>query len=134
MASLNKSQKFFYQSFANLVFLVHLGLVLLVVLGWLVPSLFYFFLGAVVATITSEILLRYCVLSKLEFWIRKKIDPHKVYDKSCIVHYSRALAGLPPRALQNPVELTFFKKNTFVFLLGFLLLIGISYRVFIVTS
>jgi Protein of Unknown function (DUF2784) len=130
--SLNKPQKFFYQSFANLVFLVHLGLVFLVVLGWLIPSLFYFFLGAIIATIVSEILLRYCFLSKLEFWIRKKIDPAKLYDKSCIVHYARAWIGLPPRALQNSAELTFFKKNTFVFLLCFLLLVGVSYQIFII--
>lgn len=128
----DRLQKFFYKSFANLIFLVHLSLVLLVVLGWLVSSLFYFFIGAIFATIISEIFLRYCILSKLEFWIRKKIDPTKIYDKSCIIHYTRALFGLPPRTLQVSAELTFFKKNTFVFILGLLLSLGVSYNIFII--
>ncbi|HEY4480322.1 MAG TPA: DUF2784 family protein [Candidatus Paceibacterota bacterium] len=130
MQPLSKLQKFFYQTFADLVFIVHLGLVLLVVFGWLIPALFYFFLGALVATFLSEIFLSYCFLSRMEFNLRKKIDPAKIYDKSCIVHYTRVLFGLPPR-LASVTPVGFFKKNSFKFVLLTLFVVSISYRVLV---
>lgn len=129
MSQLSQARKVLYRILADFVFVVHLSLVLLVVVGWLVPVLFYPFLVAVVLTFLSELFFGFCFLSKIEFGLRKRIDPNKIFDKSCIAHYVRSLFGLPPRSLPD-VPKTFFKKNKFSFILLLVLSLGFSYRIF----
>lgn len=127
---LSNKQIFFYKILADFVFIVHFLLVLTVMFGWLFPKLFYFFLAAIIATALSEILFKYCLLSKIEFGLRRKINPDKHYDKSCIVHYWRVFRGMPPRLPKIPSP-NFFKRNSFIFILILLFAASILYRVFL---
>lgn len=129
MLSLNNIKKILYYFLAGLIFVIHLAVVLIVSLGWLIPSLFYIFLILIITSIISESSLHYCFLSKLEFGIRKKIDPTRIYDKSCIIHYTRALFGLGPRIPPKQPQ-PFLKRNTFIFILLGIFVLGISYRTF----
>ncbi len=108
--TITSGQKFFYNLIANVVFLLHLFLVLVVCIGWAFPSLFYLFLFLLSITALSEIFLGYCILTKWEFSLRKKIDPSRQFDTSCIFHYGRAMFGLGPRVPTNKKEAGFFKK------------------------
>ena len=122
--------KIFYQLTADFVFLVHLILVCIVAVGWLVPGLFYVHLAILLATFLSEIFLGYCPLTTLEFGIRKKLDPSLLFDKSCMVHYLRKWKGLGPRPIVT-TKVSFFKKNSFLFILLALGLLSFVYRFFV---
>lgn len=128
MQLLTNKRRLTYTTFAGVLFTVHFLLVLLVVFGWLVPPLFYVFLGALIATIISEIFFGYCFLSKWEFGLRKKLDPSREFDKSCIIHYIRMVFGMKPRKTSLKPR-TFASKYSFIFILILLLTVSIFYRV-----
>ena len=111
------SKKLLYTTTANIIFLFHTALVLIVCLGWLFPSFFYIFIVFLVATALSEIFLGYCFLTKWEFYLRRKMYPEKVFDSSCIFHYGRVVFGLPPRPTVNKKEAGFFKKYSSLLIL-----------------
>ncbi len=102
----------FYRLTADFVFLVHFALVVIVALGWLFPALFYIHLILIILTVFSEIFLGYCLLTRMEFGLRKKIDPTLSFDRSCIVHYLRKWRGLAPRPAST-AKMSFFKKTAF---------------------
>lgn len=119
-----------YSATADIIFWVHLAVVLLVVLGWLWPKLFYPSIILLVATLLSEIFLGFCPLTRLEFGIRKKLDPNLTFDKSCISHYTRKWRGLPPREMREVMG-SFFKRKSFLFVLLGLAAINITYNTLI---
>lgn len=126
----NGAIKIFYQIAADFVFLLHLILVCIVAVGWLIPGFFYVHLILLLATFLSEIFLGFCPLTTLEFGIRKKLDPSLLFDKSCMVHYLRKWRGLGPRPLVSNKS-SFFKKNSFIFILLILGILSFAYRFFI---
>ncbi len=115
---------------ANIIFLVHLLLVLIVTFGWLVGSLYYLFLASVVATFLSEATLGFCVLTKLEFGIRKKLHPEQIFPHSCITYYGRALFRLKPADPSHKPG-TFFQKYSFLGLMIILSVVGTLFHFFI---
>lgn len=116
-----------YRLAAEFVFIVHLILVCIVAVGWLVPQFFYLHLTLLLATLFSEIFWGFCLLTRLEYTLRHKLDPTLIFDKSCMVHYIRKWRGLPPRpAVTQPVS--FFKKNSFLFILVGLGILSFVYR------
>ncbi|MFA7216583.1 MAG: DUF2784 family protein [Candidatus Paceibacterota bacterium] len=116
---------------ANLIFVVHFLLVLVVAFGWLIPGkFFYVFLTFFVLTFISEIAFGYCALTKIEFDLRRRIDPDKKFDKSCIAHYIRSWRGLPPRE-SFITQKTFLQNNSFIILMLGLLLVSLLWRIFV---
>ena len=86
--------KIVYRTAAELIFLFHLGLFLLVVFfGWYVPSLWPWYIAALVATLISDLVYGYCILSKWEFDLRKKINPGTNYDFTWATHYTYKLTN-----------------------------------------
>lgn len=112
---------------ADFIFLVHFALVALVSLGWLIPGFFYAHLTLLALTLISELTLGYCVLTRLEFGLRRKMDPTLVFDKSCMVHYTRKWRGLAPR-IPTVSPTTFFKRNSFLFILLGVGVLSVVYR------
>lgn len=127
----NRTTNIPYKFIADLVFLVHLALVGAVALGWLIPGFFYIHLALLLATLFSEMFLGYCPLTRLEFGLRKKLDPTLSFDKSCMVHYLRKWRGLVPRPAISS-QASFFKKHTFIFVLLALGILSFVYRFYIV--
>lgn len=122
-------KKLSYKVAAEIVFSVHFLLVATVSLGWLIPGMFYIHLALLLATLLSEIFLGYCVLTRLEFGLRRKLDPTLVFDKSCMIHYLRKWRGLAPRPTTSlTAPLSFFKKHTFLFILLTLALLSLGNR------
>jgi len=80
--------KFLYRLGANTLFLLHVLLVIVVVFGWMVPKIWPLYLTALVVTLISDIVFGYCLLSKWEFDLRKKIDPSTDYNFTWTTFYT----------------------------------------------
>ena len=78
-----------YKTAAEGIFLLHLCLVLLVVFfGWYIPALWPWYVAALVATLVSDLLFGYCILSKWEFDLRRKVNPDTDYDFAWATYYT----------------------------------------------
>lgn len=82
---------FLYRFAADFILVVHFFVVVLVLFGWLVPSLWLVYIAIVTGALISELLLNYCFLSKWEFDLRKKINPKLNYDYSYTSYYTYKL-------------------------------------------
>ncbi len=122
--------KIYYQLTANFVFLIHFILVCIVTVGWLIPQLFYLHITLLLAILFSEVIFGYCPLTRMEYALRHKLDPTILFDKSCMVHYLRKWRGLPPRPTPT-TNATFFKKNSFLFILIGLGILSFLYKIFL---
>ena len=89
---------------ANLVFMVHIALVLVILFGWHFESIHTIYVLILIITLISELFLGYCLLTKLEFDLRKKLDPALNYDSSFISYYGYRLLGLniPGKYIRYP--------------------------------
>lgn len=92
--------------------------------------MFYLFLTLLIATALSEIIFGYCILTKWEFDLRRKLDQNKQFDTSCIFHYVRAIFGLPPRVPVNKDKAGFLKKYSSLLVLLIPLFGGILIKYF----
>lgn len=73
--------------YANLVLLVHLILVFVILFGWYFPAIKYFYLASLILTLLSESFYGYCILTKWEFDLRKKVEPDLDYDYAFLSYY-----------------------------------------------
>lgn len=83
--------KVLYRIGADFVWLVHFFVVILVLFGWLIPSLWYVYMATLAGALLSEVWLSYCFLSKWEFDLRKKVNPALNYDYSYTSYYTYKL-------------------------------------------
>ena len=101
---------FLYRTAANLIFVFHFFLVLLVLFGWLVPSLWYLYMATLVATLISDLVFGYCILSKWEFSLRRLVNPKLNYDFTWTTYYTHKFTN-------QKVSHRFFKQTAVVFLI-----------------
>jgi len=80
--------KLIYRMGADAIFLLHLVLVLLVVFGWAIAELWWVYMGALVVTLLSDLVFGYCILSKWEFDLRKKLNPATNYNYTWTTFYT----------------------------------------------
>lgn len=108
--------KLVYRALAEAIFLVHLALVLLIVFfGWYIPGLWPWYVAALSATLVSDLVFGYCVLSKWEFHLRKKVHPHTDYDFAWTTYYTYRLTN---RRISNQ----FYKRMSVFYLVSALLI------------
>jgi uncharacterized protein DUF2784 len=88
---------------ANFIFLFHCAILLVVFFGWLVPALWPVYIAVLIVTLGLDIVLGYCILSKWEFQIRKKLNPHLNYDYSFSSFYTYKLTRkrIPERFVET---------------------------------
>jgi len=108
---------------ADAIFLLHAVLFPLVLFGWTMPSLWYPYIASLVAVLLSDLLFGYCILSKWEFDLRKKIDPTVNYDFTWSSYYTSRLFG------KERFSNSFWKTAALIFLLGSLA-INLYFRYF----
>jgi len=80
--------KFLQRTLADVVWIVHFLVIVLVLFGWLIPSMWYYYMSVVAGALLSELFLGHCFLSKWEFDMRKKINPQLDYDYSYASYYT----------------------------------------------
>ncbi len=102
---------FFKRIFADIIFIVHAGLFPIVLLGWMVPSIWYFYMTIMALTLVSALTFGYCILSKWEFDLRKQIDPKIDYNYTWSGYYVH-------RFTQKHLPEAFWKRMSIVFLAG----------------
>lgn len=76
---------------ANGIFLVHCLVVFTIFFGWLFPKIWLLYMIVLVSTLVLDIILGYCILSKWEFDLRKKINPKLDYSYNFTSYYTRDL-------------------------------------------
>jgi hypothetical protein len=107
---------------ADLIFLIHFLVVLIALFGWTIPAIWVFYMATLVSTLTSEVLLGYCFLSRWEFALRKKLDPSTNYDYAFSSYYTNKLTHQ-----RFAISTDFIKKSGLIFLAASLL-INIYFR------
>lgn len=109
-----------YRIGADIIWLAHLAVVLIALFGWLVPSLWSVYMAVLAGVLISTLGLGYCILSKWEFELRKRIDPSLSYDFVYSSYYTYRLtrgylsneflarAGIVFAALSLAINLYFY--------------------------
>lgn len=101
----NKDLK--YRLFANLIFGLHVATVSVILFGWYFPSLYRIYLITLIATLISEIAFGYCIFTKWEFDLRKKIEPALSYDYTFVSYYVYKLfhINIPGKYVRYPATI-----------------------------
>jgi len=73
---------------ADTIVIIHSLLVILVLFGWAFPGLWAIYISGLTATLLSDLIFGYCILTKWEFNLRKKIKPDLNYDFSWASYYT----------------------------------------------
>ncbi len=100
---------------ANIIFLAHLVLVFLVLFGFLIDSIYIVYLIALPLTLLSDIFLKYCPLTKLEFYFRKKLNPNLNYNSAFISYYGH-------KFFEKKISDKFIRYSAIYFLSGAIIL------------
>ncbi len=112
--------KLLYKISADFIFFIHLFVFLIVLFGWAIPSLWYVYLVTTGITLLVDLFLGYCLLSKWEFSLRKKIDIDLDYDHTWASFYIRKIT-------QNRLSPVFFMWAA-TFFLGSSLLLNLYFH------
>ena len=96
---------------ANALFSLHFIIVLAVLFGWIFPSIWYPYMVVLALTLLSDLVFGYCILSKWEFDVRKKIDPKIDYNYNWTSYYTY-------RFTRHRISDVFFLRVSVVFLAG----------------
>ena len=115
--------KLFYRIIADVICLIHLFVILVALFGWLVPSIWYLYMVTLAVALLSDLVYGYCILSKWEFDLRKKIDPATNYDFAWTTYYTHKFS-------KANVSNNFFEKISLIFL-ALSLFINIYFRFFV---
>ncbi len=87
-----KSKLYFW--FANLIFAIHIGFGVFLLVGWRVKDIQAVYLLSIVVWIGSWVFLGYCPLSRWEFSLRKKYDPSIDPNREIIQFYLQKILGI----------------------------------------
>ncbi len=79
--------KFVYRFLANLIFIFHILYGLFLLVGWMIPEIRVAYLPLLIIWPLSWILLGYCPLTKIEFFLRRKYNQNLDPDTEIIRHY-----------------------------------------------
>lgn len=80
-----------YRLGADAIWILHLLVVVIALFGWTIPGIWLLYILVLASTLVSELVLSYCILSKWEFDLRKKVDPALKYDFSYTSYYTYRL-------------------------------------------
>jgi len=119
-----------FLTIANSIFFIHTGFFLIILAGWAIPGIFYVYLPMLIASLVSELVLGYCVLTKWEFGIRKSLYPTLHYDHSFVIHYARKFFRIGRSAGPGKKSIR-FGGYSFVLLLLLSLVLGVVFRLFV---
>jgi hypothetical protein len=97
---------------ADAIFIVHAALFPLVLFGWAISSIWPIYIYLLIATLLSDLVFGYCILSKWEFDLRKQVDPQ--------INYNCTWAGYYVHRLFTNAYLSdvFWKRVSIFFLVG----------------
>lgn len=95
--------------FANIVFVVHVIVFVYGLFGWLIDHSIWIYVSTLLGMLVLDIYFGYCILSKWEFDLRKKVNPDVDYPYHFSSYYTDRLLG-------KQLSPTFFTKAIYTFL------------------
>ena len=102
--------KIFYNIIANIIFLVHTLIFIIVFFGGFFPQYKNLYLFTLIITFASDMLFGYCLVSEWEYYFRKKVNPKLDYDFTWTTHYLHKITN-------KHISPIFYKYLSFWFLL-----------------
>lgn len=108
-------KKIFYLALANFIFLFHFILIFIALFGWTKDRLWWVYISVLILTLISDLTFGYCILSKWEFSLRKKIHPEIDYDYTWTTFYTYEITNFR-------ISNSFYKKMAVFFLVTSLVL------------
>ncbi|MCA9352775.1 DUF2784 family protein [Patescibacteria group bacterium] len=102
--------KIIYRTIGDIILLLHIFIFAVVVFGGFFPQYQNLYLAMIVLTILSDLVFGYCVVSKWEYYFRKKVDPRLNYDFTWTVHYLHKITN-------KNISPVFYKYVSAIFLI-----------------
>ena len=81
------NMKMLYRILADLIFIIHGILFVLILFGFLYPTWWNWYMLTLVMVLISDLIFGYCILSKWEFQLRKRVNPKVNYDFDWTSYY-----------------------------------------------
>lgn len=100
----------FITALANSIYVLHAIIFLVLVFGWLSTKIYVWYIALIALTLLFWFTIGYCPLTKLEFYLRKKLNPQLEYDFTFLGYYGHTF-------LQRQISHRFVKYSGRVFLL-----------------
>jgi len=101
---------------ANLIFLFHWIFVFIIMFGWYFSALSLIYIITLSVTFITQIIFGYCVLTKWEFDLRKKLDPTLNYDYSFLSWYAYKYSNVRiPSKIIKYISLSFLFISIIIF-------------------
>ncbi len=91
--SVHSAPPILYRLSADLIFIFHFTVVMIILFGWLVPAIWPLYMFTLVVSLVSDVVFGYCLLSKWEFVLRKKFNPSIDYDYDFTTYYTYRLTN-----------------------------------------
>ncbi len=94
---------------AELMFISHTVLMIILLVGWLFPEPYYYIYLAVLGlTFLTQMVFRYCILTEWEFYFRRMLDPELGPSPYYLTYYSHKMfPGLVSDTFVDRVSLVF---------------------------
>jgi hypothetical protein len=73
---------------AELLFIAHAALFFFLLFGWTAPQLWPLYMLAIAATLVSDLIFGYCLLSKWEFDLRRRAKQQVAYNYNWTTYYT----------------------------------------------
>ncbi len=84
-----------YHTLANAVVVLHVGVILLCLFGWVAPVLDKVYFTVLLVTTISELSFGYCILTKVEAALRQQAGDTALPQTGFLAHYLEQLTGKP---------------------------------------
>ena len=93
-----------YWLLADFIFVIHIAVVYIILFGWYHERYHTVYLFTLITTLLSEVILGYCILTKWEFDLRKKVKPELAYDSNFMSYYVHKFfkLNLPKQYIKYP--------------------------------
>ncbi len=107
--------KSFYKISADIIFLLHIVIFLIALFGWIFPRIWYLYVTTLALVLLSDLIFGYCLASKWEFDLRKKVNPEVKYAYAWSSYYTYKFTD-------HKLSPVLFERVAIVFLAGSLFL------------
>lgn len=95
---------------ADILFVLHFFIVMIVLFGWILESIWYFYMATLIITLIFDLIFNYCFISKWEFVLRKILNSELNYNYNWTSFYTHKFAN---KRLSD----TFIKRIALFFLI-----------------
>lgn len=83
----------YYVLLANAIFVIHAIFFAYALFGWIFQEYLLLYIAILTVTLVHDLVLGYCILSKWEFDLRKKVRPEINYPYNFSSYYTDKLLG-----------------------------------------